>query len=102
MRAVRILSFLLFFPVLVSAATVRGVVRAVDGQPVSQATVEASGQRTTTDAQGRFAIDVPSGSYTVVVTRNGRPLIPTSPSRSGPASLKTSLSAGFAPRRRRR
>jgi len=71
MRAVRVISFLLFFPVLVSAATLRGVVRAVDGQPVSQATVEAGGQRTTTDAEGRFAIDVPSGSYTVVVTRNG-------------------------------
>ncbi len=71
MRAVRILSFLLFLPVLVSAATLRGVVHAVDGAPVNGALVEAAGQRAVTDTEGRFAIDVPSGSYTVVVTRNG-------------------------------
>jgi iron complex outermembrane receptor protein len=71
MRAVRVFSFLLFFPVFVSAATLRGVVHAVDGQAVSQATVEVNGNRATTDAEGRFAIDVPPGSYTVVVTRNG-------------------------------
>jgi iron complex outermembrane receptor protein len=71
MRAVRVISFLLFFPVLVSAATLRGVVRAIDGAPVNGASVEAVGQRATTDAEGRFAIDVPSGTYTVVVTRNG-------------------------------
>src|SRR5258706_10013677 len=71
MRAVRVISFLLFFPVFVSAATLRGVVRAVDGAPVNGASVEAAGQRAMTDAEGRFAIDIPAGSYTVVVTRNG-------------------------------
>jgi iron complex outermembrane receptor protein len=71
MRAVRVISFLLFFPVFVSAATLRGVVRAVDGAPVNGASVEAAGQRAMTDAEGRFAIDVPAGRYTVVVTRNG-------------------------------
>src|ERR1700736_5940472 len=71
MRAVRVVSFFIFFPVLVSAATLRGVVRAVDGQPVSQATVDVDGHRGVTDADGRFAIDVPAGTHTVVVTRSG-------------------------------
>jgi len=71
MKAFRVVSFFLFFPVFVSAATLHGVVRAVDGQPVPRATVEANGQRAVTDAEGHFAIDVPSGSYTVVVTRSG-------------------------------
>lgn len=71
MRAVRVVSFFLFFPVLVSAATIRGVVRGVDGQPVPKATVEATGHQAVTDAEGRFAIDVPAGTYTVVVTRSG-------------------------------
>jgi hypothetical protein len=71
MKAFRVVSFFLFFPVFLSAATLRGVVRAVDGQPVPQAAVEAAGHRTITDAEGRFAIDVPAGSYSVVVTRSG-------------------------------
>jgi len=71
MRAVRVISFLLFFPLFVSAATLRGVVRAVDGAPLNGASVEAAGQHAMTDAEGRFAIDVPAGRYTVVVTRNG-------------------------------
>jgi len=71
MKVVRVLAFLLVFPVVVSAATLRGVVRAIDGHPLAKATVEASGQRATTDAEGRFAIEVPSGTYTIVVTRSG-------------------------------
>jgi iron complex outermembrane recepter protein len=71
MKAFRVISFFLCFPVLVSAATLRGVVRAVDGQPVAQAAVEAAGHRAITDAKGRFAIEVPAGSYAVVVTRGG-------------------------------
>ena len=71
MRAVRVVSFFLFFPVLVSAATLRGIVRAVDGQLVSQATVDVDGHRAVTDAEGRFVIDVPAGTHTVVVTRSG-------------------------------
>src|SRR4051812_22964364 len=66
-----VLAFLLLFPVVVSAATLRGVVRAVDGHPVANADVEVNGQRAVTDAEGRFAIDIAKGSYTVVVTRSG-------------------------------
>jgi len=66
-----VLAFLLLFPVVVSAATLRGVVRAVDGHPVANAGVEVNGQRATTDAEGRFAIDIANGTYTVVVTRSG-------------------------------
>jgi iron complex outermembrane receptor protein len=71
MKAVRVLSFLLVFPVVVSAATLRGVVRAIDGHPVAKADVEVNGQRASTDAEGRFAIEVAAGSYTVVITRSG-------------------------------
>ena len=71
MKVVRIVSFLLFFPFIASAATLHGVVRAIDGRPVAQATVEAAGQRTVTDAEGRFAIDMPAGITTIVVTHAG-------------------------------
>jgi iron complex outermembrane receptor protein len=71
MKVVRVLSFLLVFPVVVSAATLRGVVRAIDGRPVANAGVEVNGQRATTDAEGRFAIEVAPGTYTVVVARSG-------------------------------
>src|SRR5258706_2157347 len=71
MSAVRVVPFFLFFPVFVSAATIRGVVRAVDGQPVPKATVEAAGNRAIPDAEGRFTIDAPAGAYTVLVVRDG-------------------------------
>jgi len=71
MRVLRVVSFFLFFPVLVSAATLRGVVRAVDGQPVSRAVIEVDGHRAIADAEGRFAIDVPAGTYNLIVTRVG-------------------------------
>ena len=71
MKVVRVLSFLLVFPVVVSAATLRGTVRAVDGQPVAQAAVDVNGLHAVTDAEGRFAIDVAAGTYTIVVTRSG-------------------------------
>jgi iron complex outermembrane receptor protein len=71
MKVVRVLSFLLVFPVVASGATLRGVVRAVDGHPVAQAAVDVNGLHATTDAEGRFGIEVASGTYTVVVTRSG-------------------------------
>ena len=71
MKVVRVLAFLLVFPVVVSAATLRGVVRAIDGHPVANAGVEVNGVRATTDAEGRFAIEVAPGTYTVAVTRSG-------------------------------
>jgi iron complex outermembrane receptor protein len=71
MRVVRVVSFLVFFPVLVSAATLRGVVHALDGQAVVGATVEVDGHSVVTDAEGRFAIDVAAGTHSVVVTKTG-------------------------------
>jgi iron complex outermembrane receptor protein len=71
MKVFRVLAFLLVFPVVVSAATLRGVVRAIDGRPVANAGVEVNGLRATTDAEGRFAIEVASGTYSVVVARSG-------------------------------
>jgi iron complex outermembrane receptor protein len=71
MKVFRVLSFLLVFPVLVSAATLRGVVRAVDGHAIANADIDVNGHRATTNADGRFAIDVAAGSYTVVVTLSG-------------------------------
>jgi iron complex outermembrane recepter protein len=49
----------------------RGVIHAVDGQPVGQAIVDVEGHSVVTDAEGRFAVDVPAGTYTVVVMRAG-------------------------------
>jgi iron complex outermembrane receptor protein len=72
MRVVRVVSILLFFPVLVSAAALKGIVRGVDGKPIDAAAVAVEGYRTaTTDADGRFALEVPAGKYTLIVTRSG-------------------------------
>ncbi|HXH93634.1 MAG TPA: carboxypeptidase regulatory-like domain-containing protein, partial [Thermoanaerobaculia bacterium] len=72
MRVVRVVSFLLFFPVLASAAALKGVVRGLDGKPIDAATVAVEGYRTAvTDPDGRFALDVPAGKYTLIVTRSG-------------------------------
>jgi iron complex outermembrane recepter protein len=67
----KVVCFLLFFPVVVSAATLKGIVRAVDGQPVARAAVDVNGQHAITDAEGRFSIDVAAGTYSVVVTHAG-------------------------------
>jgi len=66
-----LLAFLLVFPVVVSAATLHGVVRAIDGHPVANANVDINGVHATTDAEGRFSIDIATGTYTVVATRSG-------------------------------
>ncbi|HEX3070922.1 MAG TPA: TonB-dependent receptor, partial [Thermoanaerobaculia bacterium] len=72
MKVVGVVFFLLFFPVLASAAALKGVVRGVDGKPVDAATVAVEGYRTaTTDADGRFALEVPAGKYSLIVTRSG-------------------------------
>lgn len=72
MRVVRVVVFVFLVPLLASADTLRGVVRDAGGQPVAKATVETEGQRSAvTDAAGRFALDVPAGTYTLTVTRNG-------------------------------
>jgi iron complex outermembrane receptor protein len=67
----KVVVFLLFFPVIASAITVKGIVRTIDGLPVAKANLEVGGQRTTSDAAGRFVFDLPPGNYSVVVTRAG-------------------------------
>ncbi|MEA2163723.1 MAG: iron complex outerrane recepter protein [Thermoanaerobaculia bacterium] len=72
MKVVRVFVFLLFFPVLVSAGTLKGIVRGLDGKPVDAAMVAVEGYRAvTTGADGRFALEVPAGTYTLAVTRSG-------------------------------
>src|SRR3954451_13652966 len=97
-----VLAFLLLFPVVVSAATLRGVVRAVDGHPVANADVEVNGPRTTTGAEGRLASDVAKGNYNLVVRRRGfkpvamnAPTDTTSSSPCGRDLRRASSSAEF-------
>jgi iron complex outermembrane receptor protein len=71
MRVVRVLLFLFLFPALESASVLHGIVQSIDGKPVASALVDAGGQRTLSDAAGRFAIEVPAGIDTVVITRAG-------------------------------
>ena len=58
-------------PLFLLAAILRGVVIAPNGQPVDQAAVVAGDHRSISDASGRFALEVPEGSYTVTVSRGG-------------------------------
>ena len=44
---------------------------ALTGQPIGSATVSIPGTNTTTDAQGRFRIDVAPGTYTITVAAGG-------------------------------
>jgi iron complex outermembrane receptor protein len=95
MKAGGVFSFLLFFPFLVSAAALKGIVRGVDGKPIGAATVATEGYRAvTTDSEGRFALDVPAGTYTVVVTRSGFQAVATTASTE--AELVVTLRPGLA------
>jgi iron complex outermembrane receptor protein len=72
MKAVGVVSFLLFFPVFVSAAALKGIVRGVDGKPIGAVTIAVEGYRAvTTDDDGSFALDVPAGNHTLILTRSG-------------------------------
>ena len=87
-------SFLLGFPLFVSVAMLRGGVRGIDGHPVAKAAVEVNGQRATTDAEGRFAIEVGAGRYTVVVTRSG--FQPVAMSAAADSDIVITLRPGLA------
>jgi cobalamin biosynthesis Mg chelatase CobN len=61
------------FATLRDEGTISGVIRDADGNPVVNATVALSnGMSTTTDSNGHFELTgVPSGSYTLTVTKDG-------------------------------
>src|SRR5260370_5709462 len=58
---------------LASSDTLTGRVTDQSGQPVALATVEIAelGTRVTTTADGAFRFNIPSGTYTLTVTRAG-------------------------------
>lgn len=73
MRAIRpfVFIFLFLIPLLASAATLTGVVRTPNGQPLAGATVDAGRRTALTDAQGRFSIDVGEGTHILRVSKSG-------------------------------
>src|SRR5260221_12884164 len=71
MRALRSFLAVLLFPLALQAATIRGVVKTPNGQPVAGSTVDVDGRTVLTDAEGRFAVDAADGARTIRVSRNG-------------------------------
>lgn len=71
MRALRLFLAVLLFPLTLQAATIRGVVKTPNGQPLAGATVDVGGRTAVTDAEGRFAVDAPDGARTLRVSRSG-------------------------------
>ncbi len=73
MRAIRLFIVISLFliPLLANGATLTGLVKAPNGQPVDGATVDGGGRTVLTDAQGRFSVDVAEGVRTVRVSRSG-------------------------------
>src|SRR5438445_13394048 len=63
----------LLLAMLASGDTLTGRVTDQSGQPVALATVEIAelGTRVTTTADGAFRFNIPSGTYTLTVTRGG-------------------------------
>lgn len=52
-------------------ATVRGVIKDADGNPVQGATVKLATQTATTGADGAYSFTVDAGSYTLTITKQG-------------------------------
>src|SRR5215212_812622 len=70
--SVRVVLFVLLFPLSALAATIRGTVTDSAGQPLAGAVVAVEGQRSAvTGADGAFAIEVPDGRYTLRVSHAG-------------------------------
>lgn len=54
---------------------VSGIVRAMDGTPLANATVSVSGDRTltaVTDTDGRYQVELTEGSYTIIASAEGK------------------------------
>ena len=68
----RLFVVLILFPLAAIADTLTGSVRAPNGDAIAGATVAIeSGRSAVTDTQGRFTLDVPRGTHTVRVSRDG-------------------------------
>src|SRR4029077_12084824 len=68
----RLFVVLILFPLAAIADTLSGVVRAPSGEPIAGATVAIeSGRSAVTDPQGLFTFDVPRGTYSLRVSRDG-------------------------------
>jgi iron complex outermembrane receptor protein len=68
----RLFVVLVLFPLAAIADTLAGVVRAPNGDAIAGATLTIeSGRSAVTDTQGRFTLDVPRGTHTVRVSRDG-------------------------------
>jgi len=61
------------FRTMKNEGSVSGTINGPDGKPLANATVTLSnGMSTTTDADGRFELkDVPAGTYTMNITKDG-------------------------------
>src|SRR5436309_2211680 len=99
MKVFRILAFLLVFPVVVSAATLRGVVRAIDGHPVANANIDVNGHRATTDAEdmATYFADFPDlarSLQSIQVQRGVGTSTVGSPSFGGSVNLESIAPAG--------
>jgi iron complex outermembrane receptor protein len=55
----------------VLAAILRGIITTPAGQPVEGALVAAEGKQITSDAAGRFALDLPDGPHLLTISKNG-------------------------------
>ena len=68
----RLFVVLILFPLAAIADTLNGVVRAPNGDPIAGATVAIESRRSAvTDTKGRFTFDIPGGTYSLRVSRDG-------------------------------
>src|SRR5438445_3329737 len=67
----RLFICLILIPIGAFADALTGVIRAPNGQPLAGATVRIERRSTTTNAEGRFGFELPRGTYTVRVSRDG-------------------------------
>lgn len=91
---IRVAAVLLFVPTLAFGATLRGVVRTIDGTAVAGASISAGSASTTSAADGSFALDLPATSASVRVTH---PAYAANEVRvSADVSTEVTLSPAFA------